>query len=552
MKNGNSLLRLCLGVLGGLLLVAYPVQKVLAIAGTIVLQNNSPCTATNVVWTMRVTAQTGIVGRVADDVNHASANISAGGTNGIYSSSLGPAQSFRAYIFCRAGSQTSQIYLGEVNVTSNSVSTVGFFQDTCYTNPPPCVTNSYSATVRNRYGMTGIAVWNKDGVMMHSEFLAPGGTATYVYNWCLLPTDPNPYLEYGMSYREDAIISDGTTYSASTDTGSANTPNNINPTNTFGGSGTFDATTNGIPANSPPTGMLTNANSATTLTNGGPIIFNSGDTTAARDITLKAGFTKLADQNQSIINGLLMVNASIGGLTNIGGGGTNGVWTNGLTLDQLQSTTNYIGTNIASNAGTNNASVFIGAWTGLDAAGTIGGISAADPSQFSYNLNQTLPGGQALVFEIESALIPNQSVFGIARGLIKWIIVVLTMYAMFQWAEKAMQTLYSARQAQGTNQSILGTSASVPTAMAYAVIITVAMASIPLALAVYFGTQATELVSAGGFLTSAQTNQAWSAANYIIPIGTIIGGFATYCVFRFVIGVPALFIVSTIIRFCFS
>jgi len=185
-----------------------------------------------------------------------------------------------------------------------------------------CVSGSASKTVKNTQTQTGIAVFYEDDVLKHSKLLQPGESETYLYEWCRTQQEGLPLIRHGMSFEESGVITDGSgNYSVVNTGGTQQFEDDINSTNVLAApaSGNYDGTSL---TNSKLAGTLTN-NTAINLTNGLPIVWNNPETTAARDATLKAGFNKLAQQNQSLINASIMNNSAINNLTNyIGSGGS--------------------------------------------------------------------------------------------------------------------------------------------------------------------------------------------------------------------------------------
>lgn len=177
-----------------------------------------------------------------------------------------------------------------------------------------CETNYLEAPLRNLAATPQVATWTQNGVQKKQSVIQGGGFDTYTFTWCTGPGEPDPALNWGMTGGSPSItpLPDGG-FSVGTGEWGSGTGVDLGagaggwavPTNT----GTFNGFTNNIWA-------VTNSdnpfgNQATGLTNGFPIVWNNPDTTAARDATLKAGFNKVASQNDSIISGLIMVNQSI-------------------------------------------------------------------------------------------------------------------------------------------------------------------------------------------------------------------------------------------------
>jgi len=540
----SKIIRACVRLCCSVLLVFACAPPAIG-GGTIYIQNLGPCTATNVYALTVVTEQVIAAGTLANtEVGPLGSPLGGGNyglTNGqivvIRATGLSPGNSFRANVFIREGSGGYH-NVGNVQTTSTLDVTKGFFPS-CGTTNPACITNSLSRTVLNRAQMYGIAVFEMDGVMVFTQVLAPGASVSYTFEWCRMIFEDAPTLHYGMSYTESAIIgADGVYEVVQNETTQGTTPS-LNSTNAMGLSGTQDGYAS---TNQPFQGSLTNS-TATGLTNSYPINWNNGDTTAARDATLRAGFNKLAQQNESVINGLARMGDGSGG-----GGGTNViVLTNavGLTSNELWSAESQVasqfGTNLSAftNFGASYGSAVGGAWSNMVSGGLMGFTDGDGPDEESYIPLPVQYTGTA-EFRIKPSLVTSNPIFALARNLCKWFIVGMTIYAMFCWAEKAVHKLFEQRQVQGNNQLIAGFNINAPSALAYAAIIATTIAAVPLVLGVFMADSKAELAALAGAPAAVTALVGWTYANAIIPVGVMITSFITYCTFRFLLGMPLL------------
>lgn len=360
-------------------------------AGSISIQNLGPCNLTNITTTAKTVGLANVSGTVTigNSVPGDFPIISGTGgmrglTNGqisvIGSAGLATNQSATVMVWMSAGTNGTVRFIGQRTVygTVGGGAIIGVYPD-CFTNPPPCISNSLPVTVENKRNMYGIAAFYKDGVLDYSVFLPPNGVATHTYTWCRTVNEPGPYFRYGMSYSEDAIIPDGEGgYAVGENGGNQElSPDLDNPGSINGATGTGAGSNPNTlnPTNAPLTGSLTN-NNATQLTNGFPINWNSTDTTAARDATLRAGFNKIAQQLQSVINGEIMINQTLQSqsnvtvnvnVTNTGSASTNGLMSafysdDWMSLSNVSNATNGGITAMTSGSGavadlTNNASL---------------------------------------------------------------------------------------------------------------------------------------------------------------------------------------------------
>jgi len=294
-------------------------------AVTFQIQNAGPCNLTNFTG---YAVMTGKSGGFSGTVSQPAANLGTF-SNGCYNVEpgvsaiclssggwgvVGSSAKFAIY----AGPAGAYRLLGEQDVPYPGTQTYTYqvWPVKCGPTDQPCQTNNIPKTVKNTYSYYGIAVWYQDGILKYSQQLGPNQSATYTYQFCTKITDPPVNLSYGMSYDETGIISDGTggydiVDNGTTGTQTHDTGNTNKPTDP---GGNYDGYSN---TNAIPQGNLTN-NTAINLTNAYPILWNNPDTTAARDATLKAGFNKIAQQNQSIINGTALIAQTLqnGGLSN--------------------------------------------------------------------------------------------------------------------------------------------------------------------------------------------------------------------------------------------
>jgi len=400
--------------------------------------------------------------------------------------------------------------------------------------------------------MYGLGVWRHDGVDEHVEILAPGQSFTYQYTWCDAPGYVPNYV-WGMSYSESGVINDG-------QGGFSNVVSGVGSTNTFNG------TTNGwIPPTIQNTNTLDTGNvpipnaggaKATDLTNALPIIWNNGDTTAARDPTLRSGFNALDGQIQ-VGNALLQKIAN----NTQGSGGSNSVsvsitnifngQTNAMTLNEYTNFTSGLtnslghaghlnGTNLASAAGSLIASLHAG-----DAFSTPSmGVEGED---FDVSLSMPPVVGYGDQFRIRSSTIPGGSWIAMARMLIKWLTYFIMLTMMFKWIEGRFDRWLNQRQMQGTTEEILGTNISLVAGAAYAVAFAAILGSLPTVFVIFFLDGGSNLSGVSSGFASVSSTFGWQAATMVFPIVTLITATLNYLVFRYVIGLPLSILIMFII-----
>jgi len=379
------------------------------------------------------------------------------------SAGLTPSQSARMQVFIKEGAAGAMRSIGFVTVSGavGGGAVIGFWPS-CGTTNPPCITNSLARTVVNKAQRYGFAVFEMDGVLKHSEMIGPGQSSSYTYEWCRTVLEGAPTLHYGMSYQESAIISDGDGNYEVADLGSSQTiTRDLNSTNstgvTGGGAGTF---ADGLAStNQPFTGQITNS-TAVNLTNAYPINWNNPDTTAARDATLKAGFNKLAQQNESIINGLVMVNGTIESSGSGGGGsGTNewpGDFPSMTTSNQLQNITGILTNNPAFDS-TNAVGTVSNMWGAAQGHGETQAGEVMDLlSPFEGTIAFDVPAPQDSFWQV--TLIPGKpafdfrpsnylgGVFDVAKNLITWILAIGYAYLIINDVVKIIKTFGNTNQ----------------------------------------------------------------------------------------------------------
>jgi len=545
--------RLCCAVLS---LLAGVASSLAQPAGQLDIINNGPCAATNVYYSAVVVEQSGFSGHYAPSsggpigsgVGGGNFALAAGATRTVWSVGITGVQSQRLAVFCAQNGGGLKL-VGYALVTGSAGATLGFFPDCGGTNIS-CITNSLSRSVANNSAMYGIAVFEMDGVLKYSQSLAPGESATYLYEWCRTINEDAPTLHFGMSYNESAIVlsNDGTYEVANNPSEQMHSEVQTN-TADRGISGPADTQSF---TNAALTGSITNS-TAQNLTNAYPINWNNPDTTSARDATLKAGFNKLASQNQSIINGLGMIAQNSGGG---GSGGTNISITIsnqvGLTSNELWSASSQVTSSVASNAvsmtnySASGAAALNGNWTNMIAGGLMGFEDGDGPDTESFIALPSQYTGEPQ-FRIKPSLVTENPIFTLARNLCKWFIVGMTLYAMFCWAEKGVHKLFEQRQVQGNNQLIAGFNVNAPSALAYAAVIATTIAGLPLVLGVFMTGPKDELTALAGIPAAVVATVGWTYATAIIPVGVMISSFITYCTFRFLIGMPLLSIARFIL-----
>lgn len=542
---GNTLSRNLCGLLIAVCALSGNLAQVKA--GSLIWTNSGSCTATNGRWNYVVVAQQGITGSF-NDVGGAFNLVAPGASSVINTFSMSAGQSVTVMLWMTDSTDITPRYQGQYTVSGTNNTTFAYMPRTCDTNSVP---KTKTVSVGNTSSMVQEAFFNKDGVMVYSVRLAPGQSVTYTYSW---NSPPDPVLNWGLRATAPSIFGSSTSgwdikvAGQTNDTTFDLSSGGTNQGNA--GVNTFDAQTNTF---FPVYGDMPNYN-ATTLTNPGAINWNNPDTTAARDATLKAGFNKVSGQLDSLINGEVMIRDAIleaategGGSNSVSvvvtnsGGMTSNDW-RGFHAESVPLLTNATSTVLGY---TNLASAVVDNWDDMGAT-SLGALSVPEAGEFSV----TLPiGTSGLDFAINSATLPNHSVFSLARTLVKWGVVILTWFAMFKWGEAAMKDVGRTHQVHGSQQAILGTNASLVTGLAYATLIAAAIAAVPLALFALVQDQQTELATAAAAFSSVSTMLGYAAANYIIPLNTIAVGVATYSTYRFVVGLPMIEITKQLIRY---
>jgi len=549
MKYGNAILTVVRGILLNLLLSAGVVATSLG-ATSFQLYNAGSCTITNLKGRYVVTSQTGVSGTLTSPQDSTTVSTAPGATLQIGSVALTGGQSMSVNIFYQsADTGGSWVYLGNWLGSVGSTVLANVTPSNCGTG---CVTGTFTATVNNRWAMWGIGIFKMNGLMQQSSLVAPGASVSYTYTWCT--TNGTPAFQYGMSFNESGVIDDGNGDMVVNNTSSGAT-NDVSPSasDNFSLNNTTNAYSN---SNVPKTGGFTNL--ASLLTNNAPINWNIGDTTAARDATLRAGFNKIAiDMNGELLATMQLHTDLLGvsnAVANSGGGGSSnyvsvivtnniGGFTNdALTSNQLAGMLSTYQLQLGTSnlfAGTNIAATGLSVWSSLNPSATWTTPTELDPGEAAFSI----PIAGAITFDVDTSVLPGHAVFTFARTMVKWSVVILTMFQMFKWAEKAVFGVLQQRQVEGNQQEILGVNLDVPTALAYIAVIAVLLASIPLVLVAYFSGTAGEASSLYSTIVSGAATHAvgWAFANYIVPVSVIITAFFTYASFRFVVGVPLMF-----------
>jgi len=290
---------------------------------------------TNVRWNISLVAQgvAGIPVSTDSGVNLGGpSGIAPGASATIQAITSGNTNAWRDYmVYVADGTWPFTKFIGLYRIqpyaNTNYIDVVG---EWCKTG---CRTNTLPAPMFNRSAMPQIGKWHQDGVLKKQSTIQPGTSDSYTFEWCVDDGDPN--LAWGMSATIPQITDLG---DGNFDVGGA-TVGSGTQLDLGGGGSSLPLFTNSIADN-----FLSSTNwpinsdnpfgsTATGLTNGYPIVWNNPDSTAARDATLKAGFNKLSSQNDSIINGLLLVNQTINNQSN----GGSSVTVNITNINSLQS-----------------------------------------------------------------------------------------------------------------------------------------------------------------------------------------------------------------------
>jgi len=342
-------------------------------------------------------------------------------------------------------------YIGTYTIVGTNDVVFGYMPTTCgdYTNH-----SSYVAPISNTSTQPQKAVWRQDGVVKKSVILQPGQSDTYTYTW---DSPPDPNLTWGTEKIQTSIFADGAGGYDVTAVGVTN-GNSWDVGNPMTGiqtpwSGPFDVVNSNefkfVYGDMP-------SFSQTNLISSGVIDWDIASTSAARDDTLKAGFSKLAGQNESIINGLLAVGESSGG-----GGSTGSIefptdFPSMTTSNQLDALTRML-----TNGAAYNQTNFIGGlsnqWNEAEVEGkTQGGAVSNLYIPFNGITSWTLPDANDSLFSV--TLIPGKpafdfrpskylgAVFAIAKSLISWILVISYAYVLCKDIVAIVKTFGSTNQ----------------------------------------------------------------------------------------------------------
>ena len=188
-------------------------------------------------------------------------------------------------------------------------------------------------------------------------------------------------------------------------------------------------------------------------------------------------------------------------------------------------------------AGASISNAFGAALTGFPTAPSVG--AGADGVHIA-----TAGGAPDVVLSV--AALPQS--FDLARTVISWVIWLMTYVAMIQFAQEKVLRILNQRQAQGTEQEILGVNLSIPTAFAYAAVIAATVAAFPIAIASYLHSASSSVGSFGG-LSSLSSGPLWNLMTQLVPVSVIITAFFSYLTFRYLLAFPLIIISVTIIMF---
>jgi len=363
-------------------------------------------------------------------------------------------------------------------------------------------------------------------------WVRPGGTATndVAYDWCNHETPEVFWVDTVYNWE----VSDNRL--------------SANPETVKGGSANpIGGDTNGPIYGITPTNSASGSTPSSTIyTNN--IIWQNNDTTAARDATLKTGFGMMKEGIDDLIaaidrNTLAALN---GGGTN-SGFGTNDALTKEELDTYLERATNSLGELVS---GTNAGNTIAAAWGDLQ-PGNFGATVATPADDFDVTVVGSLADGLP-EWRIKSADIPGRSYITLAKALAKWAIILLTLWRMFDWAEKAIDKLYSQRQMRGVQQEFAGFNASLPSALAYVGIVTTLIAGVPLILYGFMAGTGSDLATASGIVSTIGSTTGWVVGNMIIPVDLLILATINYLTYRFVFGIPLITLIRTVILWMVS